>query len=264
MVCCKALVDEWRLRMWSTTDANGKTIDVVATFRPRPPLLTGIIKLGFLVWTAQVVIATLIDFPQPKSFWLAYLTHWGLLLTVLYQALSFSRMILPVSQEPVDFLTRFAWGTFTTAAIAEVIVTLLYWTLEYKGGPVLYLNVMKHGIVLLEIWIDGFVINRIPIRLKQVLWVYILGISYYFLWTGIHSVSGVGNPIRNDNNPTTDDDAIYGSVNWTKRPAAAAVIAILVLLLGLPLLILTTWFVSTLLGRRYIANDDANDASTKV
>lgn len=257
MDCCKALLNEWRLGMWSTADANGKTIDLERTFRPCPHLLTGA-KLSFLVWSLQVLIATLIDFLEPKSFWLAYLTHWGLLLSVLYQTLSFSRMILPVSQEPVGFLTRFAWGTFTTAANVEVIITLLYWTLDYKGGPVTYLNIMKHGIIMLEIWIDGFIINRIPIRLKQVLWVYILSAAY-LTWTGIQAASGIGNPNRNDSNPATDDDAIYGVMNWTKRPAAAAVVTILILVIGIPILILATWYVSTIIGRRYIENDDADD-----
>lgn len=257
MVCCKVLVDEWRLGMWTTTDVNGKTIDLERTFRPRPHLFTGV-KLGFLVWSIQVMIANLIETPEPKVFWLAYLTHWGLLLTVLYQTLSFLRAILPVSQEPVKFLTRFAWGTFTTAANVEVIITLLYWTLDYKGGPVSYLNIMRHGIFMLEIWIDGFIINRIPIRLKQVLWVYILSAAY-LTWTGIQAASGIGNPNRNDSNPATDDDAIYGVMNWTKRPAAAAVVTILILVIGIPILILATWYVSTIIGRRYIENDDDDD-----
>lgn len=261
MGCCQVLVDEWRLGMWSTIDVNGKTIDVVSTFRPRPPLLTGIIKLGFLVWSIHLLVVSLVEQPDPKAFWLAYLTHWGLMLTIFYQLLSFSRMILPIAQEPVDFLTRLGWGVFTTVANVEVIITILYWTLEYKGGSVSYLNIMKHGILLLEVWFDGFVLNRIPIRMKQVLWVYLLAVTF-LIWTGIHSASGIGNPYNSDNDPATDDDAIYRSVNWKERPVTGIIMGIAVLFVLIPILIITTYFLSTLLGRRYIENPDSDNPRT--
>ena len=264
MSCCGRLLAEWRLDMWSTTDVNGKFIDMKATFRPQPRLLTGIVKLGFLVWSIQIIASAISDSNIP-NFWLAYLTNWGICLTIIYQTLSLTRMVLPVSQDPVDFLTRFTWGMFVCVAVAESIITILYWALEYQGEAVTYANIMKHGILMLTIWFDGFVLNRIPLRFKQVLWPYILSIMY-LIWTGIHAATDIGNPTISDNDPETDDDAIYSSLNWNERPASGVIISVVLLIVMNPLLFLFMWYISTLIGRRYImeCNDEGQENGNDV
>jgi hypothetical protein len=179
-----------------------------------------------LLTETRLSIMDMIEY-QSKEFWYAYLTHWGQMVTFLYFEMSVSTVILfhVVQEEPLNFMTRFTWGIFTAIVTAESMIMLLYWTLEYQDGEMKYTNFMKHGGFLLLLWIDGFVINRIPIRFKQIVWAHLFFILY-LLWSIIHSVSRIGNPYRNDNDPTTDDDAIYSSVSWIHRPAVILITCI--------------------------------------
>ena len=78
---------------------------------------------------------------------------------------------------------------------------------------------MKHGVLAIFTTIDVIVINRIPIRLKQIGYVYLFQLTY-FLWSIIHFAFDIGTPYG-DNDTSTDDDAIYSVVNWKKRPGSA-------------------------------------------
>jgi hypothetical protein len=220
--CCPRLVAEWRLAMWSVADTNGKSVDVVASFQPKPHALMAIVKLAFLSWVMSIWITDMIEYDS-KGFWYAYLTHWGLLATIVYFTLSLcTLMIFSVVQTPLNFVTRFLWGLFTTIVTVETVIALLFWVLEYKAGPVSYGNVVKHGVFLILLWIDGFLINRIPIRFKQIVFPYIF-LIIFLLWSGIHSVTKIGNPNITDKDHTTDDDAIYSAVSWNHRPEKAAI-----------------------------------------
>jgi hypothetical protein len=258
--CCQRLVAEWRLSMWSVVDTNGKTFDVVASFQPMPYALTAIIKLIFLAWATSIWIMDMINY-ESKGFWYAYLTHWGQLVTMLYFVLSLTTLLLfhVIQEEPLNFITRFTWGIFTTIVTVESVITLLYWSLEYNGDALMYREVMKHGGFLLLLWIDGFAINRIPIRFKQILWPYLFYILY-LLWSVIHSVAKLGNPYRNDNDPTTDDDAIYSSVSWNHRPVQIGITCVLLLTVFLPFLFLINWLLSILTYCRFINENVLADA----
>ena len=53
---------------------------------------------------------------------------------------------------------------------AEILICILYWYLEFDGS-IDYVNVMSHGGGILLIIFDGIVVNRIPIRAKQLIFV---------------------------------------------------------------------------------------------
>ena len=81
----------------------------------------------------------------------------------------------------------------------------------------------------------------------------------YVIWTGIHSAADIGKSRKSDNDPETDDDAIYSSVNWNQRPTSAFIICLTLLFVVNPLVILFTWYLSTLLAHRYMVYDEGKE-----
>ena len=146
-------------------------------------------------------------------------------------------------------IIRIIWALSVVTINVALLIVLLYWTLDYKGQSVTYLNCMKHGIIALYTTIDVLMINRIPMRFKQVFFVTLFELIY-FLWLMIHAVANIGTP-WSDGDPTTDDDAMYSSVNWKKRPGSAVVVVIGATFLLTPVLYLFLWFLSSLLQPRY-------------
>jgi hypothetical protein len=259
--CFGRLMAEWRLGMFSTADVDGRISDMDAVFHPKPKLFTYPIKLLVFAWLIQVIVQAFSDFSSDKGFWFAYLTHWGTMSVLTYFTLSLICLMRPIKQDPTNLLTRATWFVFTTTVNLELVITLLYWVLEYEGGTPNYTSVMQHGGFMLVVMIDGFLINRIPIRFKQVLGFFVMELLY-LIWSGIHAATTIGNPRREDNDPETDDDAIYSAVNWSERPVAAVIVALLVLFVGTPIIFMIMWFCSSW-RRWYLPNQEEEEAATK-
>jgi len=262
--CCSnmisRLVAEWRLGMFSTLDTNDKTVDLVKTFRPEPKLFWGIIKLFILGWNVSTIAISINDSTQ-SGFWLAYLTHWGVLSMLFYNLNSFlALVVVPISQDNVKVYNQIIWMSYTVAVNMGFIIVILYWTLDYEGGSITYKNAMIHGILSLLVFLDGAIVNRIPIRFKQISWVYLVELIY-ILWNIIHAFSGIGNPESVDVDPDTDDDAIYGVLNWNERAGKAVIVIVLVFFLATPLLFLIIWSMSLCFKPRYLDNESYEEIS---
>ena len=132
------------------------------------------------------------------------------------------------------------------AVPAEVMITILYWVLEFDG-TVEYVSVMVHGGGMVLIIIDGFFLSRLPLRMKQ----FILSEMFsflYVLWNVIHGFSGIGNPYADDG--TQSDDAIYDSLAWKNNNKSAMILSVGILLVGNPIIFLLCRAVSRLPPRR--------------
>jgi hypothetical protein len=257
----RRLLSEWRLPMFSTTDTNGKVIDLKATFNPSPEKGYIAVKAVFLVFNTFAVVNSIWVEEPSKVFWLAFLTHWATIVSTLYLISSFLVCLL-VRSFPQDTTLRsvnIAWGLFTAAVNLELFVAILYWTLVYeKGSVLLFRTIYEHGILLFVVGLDGYIIHRIPIRWKQIMLVYTVLISY-LIWTGIHAISGIGNPTKADSDPETDDDALYGSLNWNERPQGSGILATLLITVAVPLMFLLTWSISICIPRRYSSDANTNN-----
>ena len=259
----RRLLSELRLPMFGTTDTNGKVIDLKATFNPSPEKLCLAVKAVFLALNISAVVNSVWVEEPIKVFWLSFLTHWGAMLSTLYLISSFLVFLLVRSfpQETSSRSVNVAWGLFTTAINIELFVTILYWTLVYEKGEVLkFRAIYEHAILLFVVGLDGYIIHRIPIRWKQIVLVYIVLISF-LIWTGIHAVSGIGNPAKSDSDPETDDDALYGSLNWNERPQGSAILATCLIIVAVPAMFLLTWSVSICIPRRYSSDKDTDQQS---
>jgi hypothetical protein len=245
------LIAEWRLGMFSLEDTEGNTLDLEKTFKPEPKFAFLFIKMFFLLWIVSVNCLTIVRSESP-GFWPALLGNWTATGVTLYFLASLSVMtIVPISQtEGTKIWIRMTWVLYTLTLNLGLIVTFLFWFLENDGGAVTYVNVMQHGIFFLFVLIDGMLINRIPIRLKQLLCLEAIG-GLYLIWTIIHAVTSVGNPLSNSGNPDNDDDALYDVVNWKLRAGIAVILSIILAIFAVPILYLFLWVLSLLFKPRH-------------
>ena len=195
---CRKYTNEWRLGMFSLEDTSGATLSVKKTFTPAPTFLLGAIKFALCAWNIEVIVHSIITNEYP-NYWLIFLTHWQILAICVYSVFSFlvHTKLLPVSQHGGrgNIITRLTWTFYTVGLNLGLIITLLYWFLEFdpsKGFPK-YIQVMTHGGVFILVLLDGMIINHTPIRLKQffLLWPVCF---LYIIWSIIHGYSPLGNP----------------------------------------------------------------------
>ena len=249
LCCCPLFLAELKLPFWSLRETNGKVISVQESFAPLPKLRTLVIKLALFSWSLSVLIFDFQRYQDEFDFYFIYLTHWGLLIAIIYFLVSLLNTIFGVAEQSSSdakpgFFVRFAWGLFSAAATNQALITILFWSIEHQRGvPVDYYSWMKHGVVALLILLEGLLVNRIPVRAKHYLFVFVFD-TLYLIWSVVHDLLGIGNPFRMDGDPNTDDDAIYAVLNWKERPLFTSAIALSAIFLAAPLFFYILWSLS--------------------
>lgn len=151
-------------------------------------LFTFIFKIGYL------------DTPRWDGFYFAYLTHLSLMVCIVYSLVSLANTLSPLPKADAEGVvsrrTVFTWVMFVLAGNSQLTVTVLYWGLVYDGGMPNSTAIFGHGGVLVPVWLDGLLINRMPVRLRH--WFEICLPTYimYAIWTVLQSelVFAVKNP----------------------------------------------------------------------
>ena len=143
---------------------------------------------------------------------------------------SFDHDIIPPSRHTQKAL-------FAIALPVEIMITILFWVLEFDG-EVKYISVMVHGGGMALIVIDGFLLSRIPLRMKQFLLFQTFTILY-LIWNVVHAYSGIGNPYNDGE--SQDDDAIYASLAWKNNTMGAAILSAGIVCVANPVLFLLCW-----------------------
>ena len=213
---------------FSTKDASM----VVKLLKPAMCAVTLVnVALGWSIWL-----------DSHPGFFLAYLSHWGLIVTLIYQIISSLTTLCSVQSKSILCCE---WQLFETAVVFEVIIVLLYWVLVFDAGEttVKFQTVCTHGISFVLLLIDGLILNRVPVRLKHLLATMGLAICYA-IWGVIHAYTGIGNP-HND-----ESDFIYDFLDWKNEPVQTAILNVLVVFVAVPVFHLFFWVVSFPL-RRY-------------
>lgn len=266
--CSSMICHQLKLPMFALRESPDALIDIKETFAPSSKrVFYGVMKTILLGWTMSVVVMELQRVSSP--FWLAYLTNWGLLCILICNALNLSLFLYLCYQDryPRSYSNQSSsagcifiipWIVSIITINVSLLIVILYWVFEYKEGhSITYVNLMVHGLLALLTTIDVLVINRVPIRFRQILFVYFFQISY-FAWTLIHAGLGMGVP-RSDSDPptddSTDDDALYSVVNWNQRPLGGAIVAIGILLVATPILFFILWSSSLLFKKNYCDED---------
>jgi hypothetical protein len=239
---CKAEMNPCQ-PFFPVADSTGRKMDVRASFAPatKVALLWKICATSAALFT---VVYTWVEASTP-SFYLAYLTYWSLVVAAFYL---FSSLVKTCRsehlQQPPDeapWQIAFTWLLFSIAAHAEFFVTILYWVLVYNpDNSLTYSNVMPHGGMLVLVWVDGFVINRIPCRWQHWWGAVVPFEAAWIFWSVLHStLFDIGNPDANDGDD--NDDAIYEAFDWKGDPGYCVILSLLVLFVAGPALYLVMW-----------------------
>lgn len=254
-------VSECRLPMFGL-EGNEKNIDLKETLEPSCSSIVKrriciAYKFAMLALTWCAMVQSIYDESPDRASWIIFLTHWCTLISTLYLMSSLISMVGPYqfsvqtgTLESPKF-AKWTWGLFAMSIHCQLFVTILFWYLVYDGGTIMFKTWYEHGVLFVIVAIDGFFIHRFPLRFKHIFLVYLLDISY-LVWTGIHSTTNIGNTNNSDNDPETDDDALYGVLNWNQRPQASAILAVVLVFVVVPVLFLFLWIVSACIPRRYI------------
>lgn len=255
-----------------------KIIDVAASFSP-PSSQNGPgstwTKLAIVFWKLVVIAsewyAFTVEFFLPWSaFAFAYLTNWGLMFSMVYSLFSLANTLFPIENREEDKQTsvnegivplraRLTWAFFDLAAWLELVLTVVYWVLIYEGTreELSAYNVLAHGIVMALIWIDGLVVNRIPVRMRHWLEIGVPFLVLYTTWTVLQGVV-LGIP-----NPDYDYHSIYPILDWAESPLFSSGLVAGLILVWSPF-VYVLMLGASLLGRRYVDGGSATaDASNK-
>ena len=232
---------------WFTvTDVgSGRKIHVQRSFAPDTWF-----AFGFKLLAASLVtIAFTISWVESTDtdFYLAYLSSWSMLVTVAALWTSWINTILAskTAQPPetVGFRIRLAWTLFTIALHSEIVVTILYWAYVYDAQveTVDFLDIVLHGGAVPLLFLDGLLVNRVPLRWPHWWGVVLPYDLLYLLWTVLHAVLNVGNP--NTTSPD-EDDALYSVVNWNEDWTGSLAYSLVLIFVVGPVLFALLWFLS--------------------
>jgi hypothetical protein len=264
--CCRRFCDEFRLGFFDLRVAvprgdssSTMVIDIPNSFSPHQPQLP-VLVLKFILWslTLSDLITGWAFVSENPAFYLAYLTHWSLLLSLIYLTLSlFNSSTRSYKARKADgnnnnedeskattasCIIKLTWALFTVTVHAEILVTLLFWLLVYdKNYETSYPTIMSHGVVFVFLVIDGLVINRIPVRIKHFLFCSLYYLLYT-LWSYIHSLTGIENPDKDSGD--ADTTSIYASLDWDGNPTGTLVTVVMAFVVASPILFMLLWFLA--------------------
>jgi len=278
--CCSRLRSELRCSypLFSLEEQGGRVLDVKGTFAPtlcNSLWASLVVRLALFGLCLAGMIYSIAVAWNPldgnKVSWVFFLTHWTLTITVLYFVLMTALHLSAIrskdgedggrflyqpsgpseGQTVTGKLVRFTWALYAIAMPANIIVVLLYWTLDYEPGvsTIDFHNIFRHAISCALIFIDANVLSTIPLRAKQLIFPWMYSIVYV-IWTIINSYAGIGDGEwpNEDEDQKNEDDALYSVIDWKHNPAKASVYAIAIVFVVFPLVYFFTWTFSVVGG----------------
>jgi len=243
MSCCKAYKKEWSVDNMDF-DASTSTIGILPWtsmfmyndkhFRLRSFPVFVCYRLLMCLFFIGIVTSSLYK-NWSDGYWCIYLTHWTLVLQVLYFCISLWTCWYPVkwkNQAGIPFVYRLFWALRVILLGATLLVAILYWTLvfDYSTSPRI-LSILTHGTGFICMLIDGY-IQPLPVLLLQVTYC-MLYAFLYCLWSIVHYVTGIGNE--------DGERYIYKSLDWG-HPTTSTTLAFIIVLVLIPVLYHIFWY----------------------
>lgn len=136
-----------------------------------------------------------------------------------------------------------AQALFAISLPSQIVVTLMFWLLEYNGS-VDYTNLIMHGAGIILLFIEGILINRTPLRMKQ-FYLFETFVALYLVWSVAFAFSGLSNPYREE-----EDGVIYSWLDWKNDTASAVMMALFCLIIVNPVVFILCRAVSRVFPRR--------------
>jgi hypothetical protein len=230
--------------LYTIKDPNGKYLDTLASFNPKPRSWAIAVKLVIFIWLTFITVDGFLQ-TEPKLFYLATFDHWASVTTVIYLWCSFlchakrphTRKFQSSNNLPNGW-HRCTWTLFSIAAPVQLLASLAFWTFEFHGKD-LDRALVYHFSAWMFLMVEGLAVNSTPVRINHQ-W-YFFGMVYLFLlWSLIHSYTNIGNPTQRNNHVET----LYPFLKWNKAPFLTTFYCLICLLIVNPLVYGFIWLVS--------------------
>jgi hypothetical protein len=229
--------DEWKdTHSWFAIDDCGRLLDVPHTFGSKRTIY----KWIFFAWMMATII--FLWSTAENAWFLGDVAHWALIVSMIYQTLSLGNGHFqppqPAMADGVNGYVKFFWIIFEVAAHLQLLSTFMFWVVVYpqqhSSLPVDYGMFALHGLVLIVVWIDGMLLNRIPVRVKHYFFVLAVD-TLYVIWTVIQEAAEIG-PTTVEDTSRTNTDAVYITLDWSNDTAQSVFLMIAMLTVIAPLL----------------------------
>jgi len=254
--CCYRLRQELKCSygFFSLDELNGTVLNINKTFAPTPILWTVLARVILAGLAIGAMVYSIVNYPaENRWIWMGFLTHWTVVTTIAYFALILAVTLSPhaleqpANGESPSVLVRLAWAFYSLSLPMNILVVLLYWTLDYKPGEtvITFQVISLHAVTCLLVFIDGNVLSTIPIRFKHILLVE--GVALLLvIWTVINDLAGIGDGKweGEDADQNNGDDKLYSVLNWSDSPGRAAIISVIVIFVVNPLIFSLCWTLS--------------------
>jgi len=243
--CCRRFAAEINpFQPWFTVDdrGTGREIDIPESFAPPTcrAFLWKSLATGFTIGTLAY---GLVDSGSNVEFYFAYLSNWALLFSCFYLVFSLYNTVnasrMPQPKGKAGCLVRTTWVLYELAMHTELVVSILYWVLQYEPGDtrLTFLSIVPHSVIAAILFIDGNIINRIPVRWMH--WYgFVLPVEIlYCVWTLIHDLL---TDVGEKNYEKTGSSAFGWQEDWER-----SLIISVVVLFGIgPAVYIIMWMVS--------------------
>jgi len=241
---CRCFKECFSCSNWFGIKEGGRSLDIPSSFCPNS-VIHLIAKSLIAAFAVGNYLYHIFTNDYGAAFYFALLTNWAETLTTLYLVIScFNSFLQPTEQPYVkpNLWIRLTWVLAELTLQSQTIVTLIYWTIvfEYCCDTPDYNNVYKHGGLLVLVFIDTMIINRLPVRMIH--W-YFMTIFYflYLSWTLIFQFANVKHPGRNNDPPVT---LLYSFLDWKNEWKSTAILFILIAFAISPLMYIITYALS--------------------
>jgi len=187
------------------------------------------------VWNAT---GTATRAPQGCTLWITKLTHWTLLLELIYLSFAVYSTAMAIYDSSVPdgvgkatpWFISVAYAMQPTVLIGSLLVFLLYWGLVYKP-PLGATTAFTHGANFVVMLID-FILVRNPLYLSHIFMPMAYALVYLLFTLLFYAATG---------------DYIYKALDWS-NPSGTGRLVALILFLGIPILWILLYCI--FLGRR--------------
>jgi len=261
MACCQRFGSEFKRPMFGIDEApHGGQLDIDASFcigKGFGALVAEIKLLTFAIAVASLVYAFSIR--ENPGWYPAYLTPWGVFFGVLQLGGSFVLTAFFSAEhiydpEKANALVKLTWLLYSVAGVLGFTITLLFWLLVYDSkNDYMLAKVMNHGGVALIVVIQGLFLDKVPMRLKHI--VFSDGVAVIMAtWLALQNTVVRYNPDHDD-----DDDALYDTMKWRTKTTGAIIQVVLVVFVAVPVVHILLWLAS-LPKRRYLSTSSSEVA----
>jgi len=224
-------------------------------FKTRTSYLAFRIVLFLLMFTTTIYSIVSEPFYQRSIvYWLIYLTHWGLILELLY--LGFGVYVTYMSsgwteEKKLPKSVQMMWFLRAIILPGSFMIFMMYWGLVFDG-TLHFVAVLTHGLNFIVMALDAAV-GRMPYLLLHGL--YFIGFAaIYLLWSLIDYAASIGDGMGNS--------YIYSSIDWGNASKTGSLSAVILLVVS-PIVNLLFWIVILLSNQSFTRTNVSDDAKQR-